>query len=838
MTRMPSSGPELTKIMGRRLEDYHFWMIGHGHIDPVWRWTWEEGYQEVFATFRSVLDRMKEYPEICFVGSSPQFYAWVEEADPAMFEEIRQRVQEGRWNLVGGWWIEPDANLPLGESIARLGLYGQRYFQEKFGRRATIGFNPDTFGHPWTFPQILQQHGLDAYVFMRPMPHEMPSLSAPLFRWEGLDGTQILTIQIVASYNCAEVRDAEDDRLAPRLRDCMERYDRDQPNLLEIPIFYGMGNHGGGPTVASIEKINRTRHEYPGMRFGSLEDFRARLRPHEKRLPVVHEELLHHARGCYSACLEVKLGNRRAETALLRAEKIAAAASWLADFPYPADRMRHGWKKVLFNQFHDIVAGSSVKKAYQDARDDQGYATSLAKEILARGLQIIAQQVDTAQGQAGKSASFLLFNAHAWPVREKVELELERAPYGKGTPVLLDAENRAVSFQSVLTDAPDVGSRLRLVFEAELPAFGYSLYRVDFSGDSSAPAVIDPVTASGHVMENGLLRAEFDPRSGALISLYDKQGRRELLAGPAASPIVLDDPDDTWGHDVAAYDQEEGRFGQATLTVCESGPERARMEIETTYHGSRILQNFSLWRDSTSLDVQVTVDWREKQKVLKLGFASVLAHGAVTASVPYGYAERPMDGTEMPMQTWLSLSGKDKEGSFGLALFTDGLGGYSAAGGELRLTVLHDTIWSDHGRGGPRRDGYSHSYMEQGRHEFRYRLVVHQGTWREAGIARQAEVFLLPAVAYPVHHHPGQRPRRLSLLELDAPHSFVPAVKWSEDGNGWIVRCAELQGEASSGLLRLPLWQKEVSLSLQPAEIKTLRLTSAGEIAPTNLLED
>jgi len=815
---------------------YRFWMIGHGHIDPVWRWTWDEGYQEVFATFRSVLDRMNEFPEVCFVASSPQMYAWVEENDPAMFEEIRARVQEGRWSLVGGWWIEPDANLPLGESLARLGLHGQRYFQEKFGRRATIGFNPDTFGHPWTLPQILRQHGLDSYFFMRPMLHEKPGLPTPIFHWEGVDGSRILTVQIISSYNCAEMRDAEDDKLDPRLRDYIERFNRDQPEIRDMPVFYGMGNHGGGPTIASLRAIERARKTYPSIRHGSLEDFREALRPHEDDLAIVNDELLHHARGCYSACCEVKLWNRRAEISLLRAEKLAATATILTGRDYPAGDLREAWKKVLFNQFHDIIAGSSIEAAYQDARDDYGYAMSVAKAVATRSLQALAQDVATAQGDPGSNTPFLIFNSHPWPVRDAIEIEMERPPAHKAAPIVLNEKGEAVACQEIRTDAPDVGNRVKVTFQAELPAMGYALFRLDFTGTRTAPAA-GSCRATATTLENNLLRATFDPRTGTLKSLWDKKEGREILAGPSASLIVLEDTGDTWGHDIVSYDQELGRFDCAEIVVRETGPERASLEITSSYGRSRIVQEFFLHHDSPALQVRLTADWQEKQKVLKLGFATVLKDGEVTASIPNGAIPRSADGTESPMQTWVDLSGRDAQGAFGLTFFSESLGAYSAMAGELRPTLLHSTIWSDHGPEGPRRNGYR--YMDQGERSFRYAISVHSGTWNEAHVAGEAEVFLTRPVTHLANHHAGKLPATSSLAAVILANVAVPAWKLAENGQGWIIRCLELEGRASATVLQLPASQQKVPLEFRPAEIKTLFVPiNGGVIRETNLLED
>jgi len=341
----------------------------------------------LFATFRSALDRLREFPGVAFVASSAQLYEWVAEADPAMFEEIRGRVLEGRWNVVGGWWIEPDLNCPGGESLVRQGLYGQRFFRERLGRAARVGFNPDSFGHPWTLPQILRGQGLEAYVFMRPGPHEKPELPAPLFRWEGPDGTRILAIQILESYN-----DGEWD-LERRIEIHRERFEKDLPSVRAGALFYGVGNHGGGPTVAAIRRIHELASANPAVRFGSLDGYVDLVQPAADGLPVVRDELQHHARGCYSAEAGTKALNRQSESALLTAEKTSSLATALLGLDYPSAPLRASWKKVLFNQFHDILAGSSIEAAYVEARQDYGYALSTAADATTRALHRIAEAV-------------------------------------------------------------------------------------------------------------------------------------------------------------------------------------------------------------------------------------------------------------------------------------------------------------------------------------------------------------------------------------------------------------------------------------------------------------
>jgi len=418
-------------------------LIGHAHIDPVWRWTKDEGRAEVLAMFRSAVARLKEYPEAAFIASSAQFYQWAKEADPGLFDQIKALVKEGRWNPVGGWWVEADVNCPLGESLVRQGLYGQLFFVESFGRKMRVGFNPDAFGHPWTLPQILGGQGLAAYFFMRPGPHEKADLRTPLFLWQGADGTKIPAVQILGSYN------GDERSLEARVKETGLYFAQNQPDQKSWVVFYGVGDHGGGPTKAAIEKIQNMQRVDPRIRFSTLDRYLSAIGPGLKGLPVVSGELQHHARGCYSACASIKALNRESEWALLTAEKLAALDTSLLGKEYPVEPFRQSWEKVLFNQFHDILAGSAIEEAYRDARNDYGYALSAAREISIRSLQNIAQKVSTEAAPNAMCSPFLVFNPQSWRVREPVEVEVERL--GDRPPRLIRHDGKQVAYQEIRT---------------------------------------------------------------------------------------------------------------------------------------------------------------------------------------------------------------------------------------------------------------------------------------------------------------------------------------------------------------------------------------------------
>ena len=482
-------------------------LIGNSHIDPVWLWQWPEGYQEIRATFRSALDRMHEYPEFIFTCDSAAYYEWVEEIDPAMFAEIQARVAEGRWELVGGWWVEPDCNIPGGESFVRQALVSQRWFQEKFGRMATVGYNVDPFGHHAMLPQILAKSGMDAYVFMRPGPHEM-RLPGPIFWWESLDGTRVLTFRLPHEY-CAPREDLGH-HLDKSIAQLPDRW-------TEMMAFYGVGNHGGGPTRENLDSIRRLdgAGAMPRLRHSTPQRFFESILASGEDLPVVREELQHHAVGCYAAHSGIKRWNRRAENALAQAEAWSALAERLVGQAYPAADLTRAWKQVLFNQFHDTLGGTAIEPAYDDARDQLGEATSIAARTLNVAVQAITRQIHipTAPG----TFPIVVFNPHAWQVETVVELEFGGL---KATDGLVDEDDASVPFQGTQSYATVSAWRSRLALAVDLPPMGYRTYRVVPDRTRIAETAL---RATDTLLENEHLRVEFDAGTGRIASLVIRE---------------------------------------------------------------------------------------------------------------------------------------------------------------------------------------------------------------------------------------------------------------------------------------------------------------------------
>jgi len=804
---------------------YRFHMIGNAHIDAPWLWPWSEAMSVVLSTFRSALDRMNENPDFTFTASSAQFYEWVAETDPGMLQEIRKRVAEGRWAIVGGWWVEPDVNIPSGESLVRQGLYSQRLFQQLFGRTAQIGYNPDSFGHPGTLPQILKLQGMRAYVFMRPASHEK-KLPADLFWWEGADGTRLLTYRIPFGYGMDEHMQEGVRQFVTHLR---------EPST-DLMVFYGAGDHGGGPAKENIQSIldMQKMPGAPALVFSTPDRYFEEVSKLTD-LPVVADDLQHHSVGCYTAMSEVKKNNRVAEAALVTGEKLAALSSVVAGLEYPQADFTAAWKRVLFIQFHDSMAGTALPEHYDVAREAHGRALDIANQAMYRAAEKIAWQVPALDPE---SEYLVVFNPHAWEAKLNVEYDVgwgfDYKTGAQTNSVLEDEDGKSISHQWIQATTV-VDDRMRVLFQAPVPAFGYRQFRLR-TVQPAAP-VVSAVHATERELENEHLRVTFN-EDGSL-SILDKDAGSQVFRGGAggARAIVLDDPSDTWSHGVRAYTKEVGLFRNARFRVLENGPVRATVRVRTSYGSSSLETDWLLCSGARTLEARVALDWHEHLKMLKFSFPVDVQGPRPTYEIAYGYKVRKAEGEEDPGQRWIDLSGRRAGGEYGLAVINDAKYGYSVQGSDLRVSVARSAVYAQHQ---PRKLEPNGEYIwqDQGRQTFRMLLAPHSGSWQDAGVVRMAEEFTAPVPVIYQGIHPGSRPLSASFLSVDAPNVVVAIVKKAEDGDDFIIRCYETAGRPARATLELGLLNRRWTGSFRPLEIKTLRVPVAGgEIQEVNLLE-
>lgn len=787
-------------------------LVGNAHLDPVWLWPWQEGYQESKATFRSALDRMREFPEFVFTSSSAAHYAWVEESDPDMFEEIRVRVREGRWVICGGWWVQPDCNLPSGESFCRQALYGQRYFLRAFGVRAKTGYNVDSFGHNAMMPQLLRGAGMDGYVFLRPGPHEK-GLPGEVFRWRSPDGSEVLAGRIPYEYTFW----GED--LPVHFRRCADRVpDPDGHGL----CFYGVGNHGGGPTRRNLEIIGQVQAESNGITYpmSSPDAFFKAVLSTSRMLPVVTGELLHHASGCYAAHSGVKRWNRQAENRLVAAEKIVSLAGMAVGHQTRAD-FGQAWKNVLFNQFHDILAGTSIASAYQDACEAYGEALSISARAMNAAAQAVSWRIGIPSDPDVRP--IVVFHPHGFPACR--EVELESSAIGEDT-ALLDEDSRVVPCQLVASEAACNG-RGRLLFRANLPALGWRTFRLM---QGSGRVLAEKPLPAEHVLDNGRIRLELDPDTGHMVALRLLEQDVNLIGEPSGVPVVLDDPSDTWSHHVRQYDQLRGGFELESLRKTESGPVRSAIRVVSVHGGSRITQTYLMGADADEVVVRTTVDWHESQAVLKIRYSMNLTHPVGTASVPYGHVEREMDGEEYPVQAWFDVTGSVRGSMIeaGLSILNDSKHSYDMRNRTFGLTVLRSPIWTNHEPHVPAPEAEIR-YMDQGEQSFTHVLIPHAGGWREAGIPKRALSLNQPAIALFESFHEGPLPQTACGFTCDAPGVLADVLKPSEEGDGWVLRVHESCGvPVSDCRLGLPFLNRDIHCGFGALQIRTFLIPHDG----------
>jgi alpha-mannosidase len=624
-----------------KIKSNKLFIVGSTHFDPVWLWTWDEGMSSIRSTFRAALDRMNEDRNFIYSFSCPPVFEQIRMTEPDMFDEIRRRVAEGRWHLTEGLWVQPDCYTASGEGYARQCLHGQRYLAEHFGCISHSAFNTDSFGHSPVLPQIFHKSGIDYYVIGRPDNSEFP-LDDPLFYWESDDGSRITV------YRDCDAGGAFDTDTAKQIDAALENLDGCGHDLM---LIYGVSNHGGAPTKKSIAEINRKNAETGGrVVFGDTHKFfeaqnGAALNTYHGEIPVKHF-------GVFADLPQIKKRNRRTEYMLYNAERAALFDSIVTGAPYPAKKLTESCRDILFNQFHDILGGSSITDAYYDAFNLYGRAAQTTGEIMHTALQRITSRISLVNNDSGAVWNLVVWNLNSFDYDGAVEGEVQWAwefDWYDGDICVTDGEGKKYATQKILPRSVIPGFRSRFVFQAVIPALGYKVFRVC---QSKSVEKTDTLTSGGYVMENERLRIEICGKTGGIKKITDKITGKKLT-GDCAVSLVLEDKSDVWAFNFSGY-AECGSFRLRSAEVVECGDVRCRIRTVSDYGQSELVQDFILYAGKQVIEGAYRVIWHERQKTLKLCFRPDTENMSVTASVPYGSIKRDPDGREMPVGEWTS----------------------------------------------------------------------------------------------------------------------------------------------------------------------------------------
>ena len=776
------------------------YMIGNAHLDPVWLWRWQDGFSEILATYRSALDRLYEFPETKFTSACAVYYQWIEKMAPDMFAEIQEMVRQGRWEIVGGWFLQPDCNIPSGESFMRHTLISQRYFKEKFGVTATTGYNVDSFGHNAGIPKILRAGGMENYVFMRPSLTEQGRTES-VFWWESDDGSRVAAFRIPIRYNLN----------ATSMHQLEQIIDKANAENQDMMAFYGVGNHGGGPTIRMLHSFNEMDRKE--LRYETVGAYFDKVRNDD--LPTIQGELQHHARGCYSAESSIKKGNRKCEENLIAAERLCLMANRLTGAKYPAKKLNKAWKNVLFNQFHDIMGGCCVRTAYQDASYLHGEAMSITEQEINVAMQNIAWHIDTLQGETLPSYKYdlhnkgqwaiwehevlgtpvVVFNIHPWPVRQTVQV------YAYASK-MTDDKGKEIPFQLVRGEHTDGADKMNSAFIAEVPAMGYRVYRL-FTEKESTESFQSELQAAETTLENSLIYLELDKTTGDICKLVDKKNGNTLIDQPCKAILLDETACDTWAHDKKYLGEKCGEFTASKFELTELGPVRASIRVTAVHENSSIQRTYTVTAGSDQVQVSAKIEFREKHKTLKFTFP--MAEETVTAQIPFGTVTRQGYTGEESCQKWFA--------SGNLCVANDCKYGYDTCDGQMRLTVLRSAIYADHFA---QRDEQN-VHMEQGIHEFTYSLYPACGNSGNERKAAQLNFGLRRVMG---SFHKGSLPENQGCVSCDCENVMISAIKQGEDGNGTVLRLYELEGKDTAA--QITMFDQKLSVSVPRNGLKTL----------------
>jgi alpha-mannosidase len=796
-------------------------LIGHAHLDLAWLWPLEETRRKAKRTFASVLGLMDRYEEFTFNQSSAQLYEWVERDAPELFERIKEHVAEGRWETVGGSWVEPDCQIPSGESFTRQLFYGQRYFEERFGHRSAVAWFPDTFGYSPGLPQLLRGAGLSGFFTYKLNWSETNRFPHDLFVWEGIDGSRV-----VAHTFENPGTDYNGDITPLDLYGTWRNF-RGKRNYRESLFSFGWGDGGGGPSEKMLENYGRLKDvpAMPRLRMARVDEFFASLP--EDGLPRWTGELyLELHRGTLTTQAKVKKLNREAEHRLLEAEAFAAVAA-LSGAPYPAEELERLWKVLLLNQFHDILPGTSISEVYQDAHRQLEETVSGAERLRDEALHDLAQGTEPADSER----CVLVANAalHPRPLTVLLPAEPGATPAdGKSRPVPSQETPDGLLIHAPDREVPGLG-RVSLALRGETP---------DASSAGTASGVEVGKSGGGTFIENELLRVEISA-DGSLGRVYDKEAGREVLDGSGNQLWAYADKPANWdAWDVYEDYEMEGEEvpGAESVEVVEAGPLRGAVRVERRFRGSRISQTYRLLSASRRLDVETRVDWRERQVLLRALFPLNVRSHEATFETMYGAARRPTHRNtswdevrfEVSAHRFADLS----EPGYGVALLNDGKYGHSARDNVLGISLLRSPLYPD-------------PLADEGEHRFTYSLFPHPGDWTEAGVAREAFSLNSPLVV----GGGGGEAAEYGLVATEGVELALGSLKRAEDGRGVILRLYEPHGKRGPATLRFAFGpnsvervnlleepegtvetrEGEVRLDVRPFEVLTLRvLPEAG----------
>jgi alpha-mannosidase len=803
-------------------------LVCNAHIDPVWLWEWPEGAGEALSTFRTAAEFCERFRGFVFCHNEAILYRWVEEYEPSLFRRIQALVRKGRWNILGGWYLQPDCNMPSGESFIRQILLGKSYFREKFGVDARTAANLDPFGHTRGLVQIMVRCGYDSYVFCRP-DRNFLELPADDFLWVGFDGSEIRAVRVEAHYNSPE------GGARAKVEKWLESHPGDRPHV----ILWGIGDHGGGASRRDLEDIQALMAARPeaNIRHSTAEAYFKDLAASGVSLPRVARDLNPWAVGCYTTMARVKKKHRELENEIYAAEKMAASAAFQSLMKYPSAELGEALKDLLFAEFHDILPGSSIGPGEEGAVRLLDHGLEIVSRVKGRAFfALAAGETPAAEGEI----PIFVYNPHPFKVRTVVECEFEEHEPNFGGGYLVpriarDGRRLPCQPEKELSNL-SIEWRKKAVFEADLEPGCLNRFSCRLERIAAAPSPRTETIEGAIRFANGELEIAINAATG-LIDRFRVKGTDFLAAG-AFRPVVLADNADPWGMSVRRYRDEVGAFTlldadagtkvsgitggtMPSVRVIEDGDVRTVVEAVLGYGRSSLILTYALPKKGTEVGLEARVFWNEKDRMLKLSLPTLLHPAVHLGQVAYGVQELPGDGDEAVSQKWCAVV--SREANAAVSVINDGSYGSDCSGGELRLSLVRSPAHAaDPGGEKPmlRQDRFT-PRIDQGERVFRFWINAGPADERLEALDREALVrnekpYVLP------YFPPGKGKRARPFAALGDTVVQLAAAKKAERGPELILRLFEPTGLARTTTLALPFAGAETRVALKGFEIKTL----------------
>ncbi len=818
-------------------------LICNAHLDPVWLWRWEEGLGEALSTFRIAAEFCENYDGFIFNHNEALLYEWIEEYDPTLFNRIQALVRAGKWHIMGGWYVQPDCNMPSGESFTRQILYGKRYFIEKFGVEPKTAINFDPFGHTRGLVQIMAKSGFDSYIFCRP-DISLKKLPGEDFIWVGTDGSEIIGHRSYRFYL------SQKGKAVNKIKEFIDKYPDKSPAM----ILWGIGNHGGGPSREDLEAIQHMKEETEDYEIvhSTPEDYFAELLKSGIELGRFEESINPFAVGCYTSQIRIKQKHRELENELYAAEKMMSAASASGFMKYDAGAVREALKDLMFCEFHDILPGSSIQLAEEDALRTMDHGLEIASRIKAKAFFMMMKGQEKSPD---RTLPIFVYNPHPWKVEGVFECEYMNEfnstkkffsiPHITANGIEINCQD-----ERELSGLAAYDWRKRVIFKGILEPSSMNRFDLTLEALDSKP-LMEAYDNKGFIeIKTDDLRVRINKETGLIDNL--KASGEKYFGKNAFRPVVIRDNADAWGMLVDRFENDDGSFRLMTaaearsfanvkaedfdpVRVTEDGSVRTVIESYMKYDNSSLCLTYIIPKKGSDIEIKARAYWGETDKMLKLEIPADFTDTDYFGQIASGIEKLRTDGGEVISQKWAAAIDTGSAKAFGI--INDCIYGSSCKNNTVRLTLLRSPAYSGHPIGDNPiliEDRYT-PRIDQGERKFSFKVIFGDRKSLMKRVDRKALEFNekpMVLTAYPSGE--GEKPGKL--LEISGKKISLQAFKKAEDGNGYIMRLYNGSLKKSKASVKSDVLGFEFDVDMGSTEIATYRLAE-GEITATDLIE-